>query len=38
VFTTLIEKLPEEDAAALSAAVPALRRLLQLADASRQPR
>jgi DNA-binding MarR family transcriptional regulator len=38
VFTALVEKLPEQDAAALSAAVPALRRLLQLADASRQPR
>jgi DNA-binding MarR family transcriptional regulator len=38
VFTALIDKLPEQDAAALSAAVPALRRLRQLADASRQPR
>jgi DNA-binding MarR family transcriptional regulator len=38
VFTALIEKLPEQDAATLSAAVPALRRLLQLADASREPR
>lgn len=37
VFTALIEKLPEQDAAALAAAVPALRRLQQLADASRQP-
>jgi DNA-binding MarR family transcriptional regulator len=37
VFTALIDKLPEQDAAALSAAVPALRRLRQLADASRQP-
>ena len=32
VLTALIDKLPEHDAAALSAAVPALRRLLQLAD------
>jgi DNA-binding MarR family transcriptional regulator len=38
VFTALIEKLPEQQAAALSEAVPALRRLLELADASRQPR
>jgi DNA-binding MarR family transcriptional regulator len=38
VFTALIDKLPEQDAAALSAAVPTLRRLLELADASRQPR
>jgi len=38
VFTALVDKLPEQDAAALSAAVPALRRLRQLADASRQPR
>ena len=38
VFTVLIDKLPEQDAAALSAAVPALRRLRQLADARRQPR
>jgi DNA-binding MarR family transcriptional regulator len=38
VFTALIEKLPEQDAAALGAAMPALRRLLQLADADRQPR
>ena len=38
VFTALIDKLPEQDAAALSAAVRALRRLRQLADASRQPR
>jgi DNA-binding MarR family transcriptional regulator len=38
VFTALIDKLPEQDVAALSAAVPALRCLLQLADASRQPR
>ena len=38
VFTVLIDKLPEQDAAALTAAVPALRRLLQLADARPQPR
>jgi len=38
VFTALIEKLPEQDAAALRAAVPALRRLLRLADACPQPR
>jgi DNA-binding MarR family transcriptional regulator len=38
VFTALIDKLPEQDAAALSAAVPALRRLPNLADAGRQPR
>jgi DNA-binding MarR family transcriptional regulator len=38
VFTALVDNLPEQDAAALSAAVPALRRLRQLADASRQPR
>jgi DNA-binding MarR family transcriptional regulator len=38
VFTALIEKLPEQDAEALSEAVPALRRLLELAGVSRQPR
>jgi DNA-binding MarR family transcriptional regulator len=38
VFTALIDKLPEQDAAALTAAAPALRRLLELADAGRQPR
>jgi DNA-binding MarR family transcriptional regulator len=38
VFTALIDKLPEQDAAALSAAVRALRRLRQLADASRLSR
>jgi DNA-binding MarR family transcriptional regulator len=38
VFTTLIDKLPEQEAAVLRAAVPALRHLLQLADASQQPR
>lgn len=38
VFTALIDKLPEQDAAALSAAVRALRRLRQFADASRQSR
>jgi DNA-binding MarR family transcriptional regulator len=36
VFTALIDKLPEQDAAALSGAGPALRRLLELADVSRQ--
>ena len=36
VFTALIDKLPEQDTAALSGAVPALRRLLELADVSRQ--
>jgi DNA-binding MarR family transcriptional regulator len=38
VFTALIDKLPEQDAAALSAALPAFRGLLDLADASRHPR
>jgi DNA-binding MarR family transcriptional regulator len=38
VFTALIDELPEQDAARLSAAAPALRRLLELADASRHPR
>ena len=34
VFTVLIDKLPEQEAAALSAALPALRRLLELAAES----
>jgi DNA-binding MarR family transcriptional regulator len=38
VVTTLIDKLPEQEAAALSVTVPALRHLLQLADTSQQPR
>ena len=39
VFTALIDKLPEEDVAALSAALPALRHLLDLAEGeTREPR
>jgi DNA-binding MarR family transcriptional regulator len=34
VFTTLIDKLPEQDAATLAAALPALRRLLEVAAES----
>jgi DNA-binding MarR family transcriptional regulator len=39
VFTALIDRLPEEDVAALSAALPALRHLLDLVEGeTREPR
>jgi DNA-binding MarR family transcriptional regulator len=38
VLTALIDQLPEQEAAALNAAVPALLRLVQLVDASQQSR